>query len=103
MPLAYESGDLSVHIVPEHYKLTLTPRGSQCIGRAEISLTIEPSFTGHVIPIHASPTVAISKASLVHLESGERVRLPINDPVEVLHNKALTKRFLSCPSPVRNG
>ena len=73
MPLDYASGDLIVHVVPSHYHLELAPRGLACPGRVEIDLLIENGFTGHIIPIHASPTVGVIRAALIYTESKEKV------------------------------
>lgn len=74
MPLDFESGDLSVHVVPSHYHLALAPRGEMCCGRVEIDLQVENGFTGHIIPIHAASTIGIVRATLYYPELKETVR-----------------------------
>lgn len=74
MPLHYESGDLSLYVVPLKYRLKVSPRGELLVGNVEIDVTIEQQFIGAVIPIHASPTVGIPRASLVYEDLKQTVR-----------------------------
>lgn len=84
MPLDYLSGDLSEFVVPSHYHLELAPRGLMCPGRVNIDVDIQHGFTGHVIPIHAAPTVGILRATLKYHDASTEVRpftdKPCNEP-----------------------
>lgn len=66
MGLVYQSGDLNVHVVPNHYKVSLTLRPAIAVGTVEIDLDIQTGFSASCIPIHADEAVGITSASLMY-------------------------------------
>ena len=69
MSLIYASGDLDVNVVPSHYKVSLTLRPEIATGKVEIDIDILSGFSAPCIPIHADPSIGITRASLQYIEA----------------------------------